>query len=210
MATLIVGFAGASGSGKSTIMKKVRMTIEREMGVGQVIVLSADSYYRDLSLLAPEARETRDFDHPDAIGWELFLSHIVQLRDGQPVEVPVYNFITHTRQKETVTIRPAPVVLVDGILIYWPLDLRAIFNLRIFVDVPLDECLARRILRDMEERGRGVRSVIDQWRKTVRPGYDHFVLPTKQFAHLVVPQGGDNNEAVEVITHRILAHTRQK
>lgn len=209
MATFIVGFAGGSGSGKSTVIQEVQDGIRRAGGE-KTVCLSADSYYRDLSLVSSEEREKHDFDHPDAIEWDLFQQHLTQLRDGQTVDIPVYNFVTHTRQKETITVQPAPVILVDGILIYWPPELRKIFNLRIFVDVPPDECLARRILRDMEERGRGVRSVIDQWRATVRPGYDNFVLPTKQFANLIVPHGGGNNEAVEAIVQRILAHTRQK
>jgi len=209
MATFIVGFAGGSGSGKSTVIREVQTVLKKLGSTTSTTYLSADSYYRDLSHLPDQDRADRDFDHPDAIEWNLFQQHINDLREGKSIEVPVYNFVTHTRQREKTLLTPASVILVDGILIYWMPELRKLFDLRIFVDVSPDECLARRILRDMEERGRGVKSVIDQWRKTVRPGYDNFVMPTKQFAHLIIPHGGGNSEAIEAIVHRILAHTRQ-
>lgn len=210
MATFIVGFAGASGSGKSTLMKAVRNAILRENLTVSIAELSADSYYKDLTHLSPTERDGRNFDHPDAVEWNLFATHLRALLEGHRIDVPIYSFITHTRQRETTAVEPASVILVDGILIFWPQDLRDLFHLKIFVDVEPDECLARRILRDKKERGREAESVIKQWLETVRPGFDNFVEPTKRHADIMVPRGGNNPEAVAAIAHRILAHTRQK
>ncbi len=203
--TFLVGFAGPSGSGKSTAMRRVMEGVINATGPDKVAVINADSYYVGV----PEATAMdHDFDSPDAIEWSLLIEHLEALLSGKSIECPVYCFVTHQRLKSTRTIHPAPVIMVDGILILHIEALRKMFDLRFFVDVDLDECFIRRLERDMRERGRNLDSTIHQWRRFVRPGYYNYVLPTRRYADLVIMRGGDNTEAIATAIDRVLAHIK--
>jgi len=201
-----IGFAGASGSGKTTVSEEIGRRIDDIKGEGTVTFVSLDFYYKDQGHVPSEERASIDFDHPDALDWTLIDHHFQLLKAGEVVMAPQYDFNTHTRSMETLTIQPARVVIIDGILLFWLEQIRDMFNLKFFVDVPLDECLARRILRDIRERGRTVESVIEQWLKTAKPGFEHFVFPTKKYADLIIPKGGGNEEAIDTIVSRIISH----
>lgn len=193
---LVIGLAGGTGSGKTT----VAISLTESAGVGNVAFLPQDAYYREQGDLPIEARERTNYDEPSAFDNELLVSHIDALLGGESVERPVYDFSQHNRSQETVHVASAPVILVEGILVLHFPSLRERLSVKVFIDAPPDERFIRRLERDVSERGRSAQSVISQYRRTVKPMHDLFVEPTKQFADLVVPGGGSNRVALEVLT----------
>ena len=193
---LVIGIAGGSGSGKTTVVK----TITRQLS-GRVVVIPQDSYYKDSSHLPLEERQKINFDHPDAIDWKLLCQQIRELKQGKTVEQPVYSYITCSRSKtETVTVEPAEVIIVEGILIFTCKELRDQMNIKIFVDADSDDRLMRIIVRDMEERGRTIEMAIDHYQETVKPMHLQFIEPSKRYADIIIPEGGHNKVAIDVIT----------
>ncbi len=202
---IIIGVAGGTGSGKTTVADAILKRVGRE----NIAHISHDSYYRDLSQLSPEERARINFDHPDSLETSLLIKHLQMLRLGQPVEVPVYDFTTHNRTQRTVHVEPSRVIIVDGILIFVEKELREMFDIRIFVDTDADIRFIRRLERDIAERGRSVRSVIDQYLNTVRPMHLEFVEPSKRYADIIIPEGGYNEVALDMIVARVKALLRQ-
>ena len=196
---LVIGIAGGSGSGKTTVVK----AITRQL-TGRVVVIPQDSYYKDSSHLPPEERQKINFDHPDAIDWRLLCQQIRELKQGRTIEQPVYSYITCSRSKtETVTVEPAEVIIVEGILIFTHKELRDQMNIKIFVDADSDDRLMRIIVRDMEERGGTIEMAIDHYQDTVKPMHLQFIEPSKRYADIIIPQGGHNKVAIDVITTTI-------
>jgi uridine kinase len=196
----VLGIAGGTGSGKTTVAEKLIAGLPR----GTAVLIDHDSYYRDRSALPPAERERINFDHPDAIETELLESHLVALRAGRAVEVPQYDFREHARRRETRHVEPAPVVVVEGILVLCEERLRAQMDLKIYVDTDADVRLMRRMRRDMEQRGRTFAQVRDQYNDTVRPMHMAFVEPSKRFADLIIPEGGENAAALDALVGRLL------
>jgi uridine kinase len=197
--SLIVGIAGGSGSGKTTLANSI---IQR-LGTEFIDYLPYDAYYRDLSNLSADQRDRINFDHPDSLETELLVRHIHQLISGESIDLPIYDFATHLRNKNSIQIQPKPIILVDGILIFYKPDLRGIFDLKLFVDSDADIRFIRRLQRDICERGRSIDSVIHQYLTTVRPMHEKFVEPTKQYADIIIPGGGMNAEALDLVIKRI-------
>lgn len=192
---LVIGIAGGSGSGKTTVVKAITEQLE-----GKVVVIPQDSYYKDSSHLPMEERHKINFDHPDAIDFKLLCQQIRELKQGKTVEQPVYSYLTCSRSKtETVTVEPAEVMIVEGILIFTCKELRDQMNIKIFVDADDDDRLMRIILRDTEERGRTITSAIDHYTATVKPMHLQFIEPSKRYADIIIPQGGHNRVAIDVI-----------
>ena len=196
---LILGVAGGSGSGKTTVVSQ----IIRAMEPVPVSLLHHDSYYRDHPDLSPEERARLNYDHPEVLETELLAAHLRELLAGRAVEEPVYDFTTHRRTKQTRRIDPNPIVIVDGILILAEPELRELMDIRVFVETDADLRFIRRLVRDTEERGRSVDSVIRQYQDTVRPMHLEFVEPSKRWADIIVPEGGQNRVALEMVTARI-------
>lgn len=205
MKPIVIGVAGGSGSGKTTVVREIM----RGIGPDQVTVIHHDSYYRDHANLSAEDRARLNYDHPESLETELLVEHVRRLCAGESVEVPVYDFTLHQRRKETTTVRPAKVVIVDGILILWDPALRELMDIKIFVDADPDVRLIRRLSRDITERGRTVESVIEQYTGTVRPMHLEFVEPTKRYADLIVPRGGHNRVAIDMLVTKIKAVLRE-
>ena len=203
---VVLGVAGGTGSGKSTVVREVC----KILGNGVASVLHHDSYYRDLAHIPFEARVERNFDHPEALETELMVAHLHRLLGGVPAEVPTYDFSTHTRRGETELVHPTPVVVVDGILVLADARLRDTMDLKVFVDTEADIRLLRRIRRDVVKRGRTPNSVVAQWEATVRPMHLEFVEPSKRFADLVVPEGGYNRVAVDLVVTRLQSLLRER
>lgn len=193
--TIIIGIAGASASGKSLLAN----TIVNELGSDQVVVISEDSYYKDHSKIPFEERTRINYDHPNALDHELLYQHLLQLQQGEPVEVPIYNHSMHLREKETRTIGQHTIIVLEGILLFVEKQLREIMDIRIFMETALDICLIRRMKRDMNERHRSLDSVILQYEETVRPMYLQFIEPSKRYADIIVPRGGGNRIAIDMI-----------
>ncbi len=196
---LIIGIAGGTGSGKTTVVRKI---IER-LPKDEVVVLPQDSYYKDNSQISLEERQKINFDHPDAIEFDLLIDHIRQLKQNNSIEQPVYSYLTCTRAEETITILPCDVVIVEGILILGNEKLRELMDLKVFVDAEADDRLARVIQRDIEERGRTVDKVLKRYGETVKPMHLQFIEPTKRYADLIVPQGGNNHIAINILSNFI-------
>lgn len=197
-APLIIGVAGGSGSGKTTIAD----AIASEIAPGQSVMMQHDAYYRDLSHLSFDERVDVNFDHPDSLESDLFAAHLASLRRGEPIQRPVYDFAEHVRISETQRVEPCPVVIVEGILVLGEPGLRDLMDVRIFVDTDADLRLARRLKRDVAERGRSVDSVLTQYLATVRPMHMQFVEPSKRHADVIIPEGYNPN-AVGVVTHMV-------
>jgi uridine kinase len=195
----VIGVAGGSGSGKTTVVSAILDRVGRE----RVAVLPHDAYYRDLSHMALEERAQVNFDHPDAFDNALYRAHVDALVDGQPVEMPTYDFATYVRLTETHVVAPQPVVLLEGILIFADAQLRARMGVKIFVDAESDLRIIRRIQRDTSSRGRTVESVIEQYLNTVRPMHLEFVEPSKRYADIIIPNGGLNAIAIDMVVARI-------
>ncbi len=196
---LVIGIAGGSGSGKTTVVK----AITQQLG-GQVVVIPQDSYYKDSSHVPVEERRNINFDHPDAIDWKLMCQQIRELKQGRTIEQPVYSYITCSRSKtETVTVEPAEVIIIEGILIFTCKELRDQMNIKIFVDADDDDRLMRIIIRDTAERGRSIETAIAHYCETVKPMHLQFIEPSKRYANIIVPQGGHNKVAIDVISATI-------
>ncbi len=196
---LIVGIAGGTGSGKTTVANKLAAA----MPAGRCVIVDHDSYYRDQSHLAFEERTQVNYDHPASLESALLAEHLSALRAGRAVDVPIYDFTTHCRRRETRRVEPAPVIIVEGILVFVDAALRDQMDIKIFVDTDPDIRLMRRIRRDLEQRGRSFQSVRDQYYATVRPMHIEHVEPTKRWADLIVPEGGDNRVALDVLLGRL-------
>ncbi len=196
---LVIGIAGGTGSGKTTVANAV---LER-VGAQHIAFLPHDAYYRDLSHLSIEERRRVNFDHPDSLETELLVEHIHRLMNWQPVEVPVYDFTCHSRTSQTVHVEPRRVIMVDGILIFYEPALRPLFDVKIYVDTDADLRFIRRLQRDIEERGRTTESVIQQYLGTVRPMHMEFVEPSKRYADVIIPEGGRNTVALDMVIARI-------
>lgn len=196
---IVIGIAGGTGSGKTTVAN----VILRRLGADKITFLPHDSYYRDLGDLNIEERKKINFDHPDALETELLIEHIQALIKGETVEVPIYDFTTHTRTERTLHIESQRVILVEGILIFADEDLLKLFDAKIFVDTPDDIRFIRRLQRDLVERGRTVDSVIQQYMTTVRPMHLEFVEPSKRQADVIIPEGGLNTVAMDMVVARI-------
>ena len=196
---LVIGIAGGSGSGKTTVVRAIT-----EQLPGRVVVIPQDSYYKDSSHVPVEERKNINFDHPDAIDWKLMCQQIRELKAGKTVEQPVYSYITCSRSTtETVTVEPAEVIIVEGILIFTCKELRDQMNIKIFVDADDDDRLMRVMARDITERGKDVRWVIERYTNTVKPMYLQFIEPSKRYADIIIPQGGHNKVAIDVISATI-------
>ena len=193
--TLLIGIAGASGSGKSCFAEKLRS----QLGESRVIILSQDFYYKERSDVPFEARQRFNYDHPDAIDFELLVKQLFTLKSGSAIEHPMYDFAQHNRRPEIRSVGPAEVVLVDGILIYAVEACRQLFDYRLFIDTPLDLCFIRRLRRDLRERGRSVESVVEQYLTTVRPMYLEFVEPTRALADRVISGACDFAAEIEAV-----------
>jgi len=198
---LVIGIAGGSGSGKTTVAQEILQRV----GPSQIAYLQHDSYYKDLSGLPPTQRAEVNFDHPNSLETELLIRHIESLRDGKPVEVPIYDFATHSRTNQTFTVQPRRVVLVEGILIFAEPELRKLFDVKLFVDTDSDLRFIRRLHRDITERGRTTESVIKQYQSTVRPMHLEFVEPSKRYADVIIPEGGFNAAAMDMVVARVEA-----
>ncbi|MFV1884391.1 MAG: uridine kinase [Balneola sp.] len=195
MKPLVIGVAGGSGSGKTTVVNYLC----DHVGSKNILRLEHDSYYRDLSHLPFEERIKLNFDHPSSLETELLIRHLTALLEGYPVEVPVYDFAAHTRKKETISAKPTQVILIDGILIFSEPDLLKLMDVKIFVDTDDDIRLLRRLKRDITERGRSVESVMKQYERFVRPMHLEFVEPSKRYADVIIPRGGKNKVAREMV-----------
>ncbi len=198
---LVIGIAGGSGSGKTTVAQ----AILNRVGANRIAFLQHDSYYKDLSGLPPVQRAEINFDHPNSLETELLIQHIASLRDGKPVQVPIYDFSTDRRTEKTFTVEPHSVILVEGILIFTEAKLREMFDVKIFVDTDADLRFIRRLERDLAERGRTTESVIKQYQSTVRPMHLEFVEPSKRYADVIIPEGGFNTAAMDMVVARIEA-----
>ncbi len=196
---LVIGIAGGTGSGKTTVVRKIIEQLPKD----EVAVLPQDSYYKDSKNIPLEERQKINFDHPDAIEFELLIEHLKQLKQNEPIQQPVYSYLTCTRSEETIQIVPRDVVIVEGILILGNEKLRELMDLKVFVDAEPDDRLARVIQRDIEERGRTVSKVLNRYQETVKPMHLQFIEPTKRYADLIVPQGGNNHIAIETLTRFI-------
>jgi uridine kinase len=198
---LVIGIAGGSGSGKTTVAQEILQRV----GPERIAFLQHDSYYKDLSGLPPTQRIEVNFDHPHSLETDLLIQHIASLRDGESVEVPIYDFSTHSRTDKTFNVQPRRVILVEGILIFTEATLRDMFDVKIFVDTDSDIRFIRRLERDITERDRTTESVIKQYQSTVRPMHMEFVEPSKRYADVIIPEGGHNTAALDMVTARVEA-----
>ena len=196
---LIIGVAGGTGSGKTTVVQK----IQKQFPKGEVTILSHDSYYRDNKELSLEERRKKNFDHPDSIEFDLMIEHVKKLKNGMAIEEPIYSFITCTRAEESKHIEPKDVLIIEGILCLTSPELRDLMDIKVFVDCDSDIRLSRVIQRDIHERGRDVEQVLARYEKTVRPSHIQFIEPTKRFADIIIPQGGRNQIAIQILTNHI-------
>ncbi len=195
---LIIGITGGSGSGKTTVVKKVMKSFSPQ----QVTIVSQDSYYKDNSSISPEERANINFDHPESIEFDLLVEHLKNLRGGKAIEEPVYDYITSTRQKETIHIEPNHVIIVEGILLFTDKRVRDLCDIKVFVDAEPDDRLIRIMERDMRERARTAAQVIDRY-AVVKDMHIQFIEPTKRFADIIIPQGGENQVGIDVLVATI-------
>lgn len=195
----VIGIAGGTGSGKTTVVKKILSQLNKN----QVSFLAQDSYYKDNSHLPLEERQKMNFDHPESIEFDLLCKHIELLKQQHSVEQPTYSYLTCTRQEETIHVDPKPVIIVEGILIYTYKPLVDLIDIKVFVDADADDRLSRVIHRDMSERGRTAEMVLDRYEKTVKPMHLQFIEPSKRYADIIVPQGGMNDIAIGVLLNTI-------
>lgn len=202
----VIGVAGGSGSGKTSISRQIREMV----GAEHITYLQHDSYYRDHSHLTTEERACVNYDHPDSLETSLLLQHLRDLRQGQTIAVPIYDFAVHARCPETRLLQSAPIILVEGILILVEKELRELMDLRIYVDTDADLRLIRRIQRDVSERGRTIENVIAQYMATVRPMHQEFVEPSRRYANVIIPEGGENRVAIKMIVSQVQEVLAQK
>lgn len=194
----VIGVAGGTASGKTTVSRR----IQEAVNIANIAYLQHDNYYRDQSHLTIEQRVRTNYDHPDSLESSLLVQHVIALKTGRAIEMPLYDFSQHTRSTRTQQVMPAPIILIEGILIFTEKDLRDLMDIRIFVDADADVRFIRRLRRDISERGRTLDSVVKQYMATVRPMHLEFVEPSKRYADVIVPQGGDNRVAMEMIVSR--------
>ena len=203
---LVIGIAGGSGSGKTTVVKAIVNQLQ-----GRVVVIPQDSYYKDSSHVPVEERKNINFDHPDAIDWKYMCQQVRELKSGKTIEQPVYSYITCSRSTtETITVEPADVIIVEGILIFTCKELMRELDIKVFVDADDDDRLMRVITRDIVERGKNVEWVIDRYTKTVKPMYLQFIAPSKRYADIIVPQGGHNKVAINVLLSGIRKMAKER
>jgi uridine kinase len=196
---LVIGIAGGTGSGKTTVSRSVAQALPSD----GVATIEHDYYYRDRPELTPEQRAHLNFDHPDALETELLVEHLIALKSGRSVEVPEYDFVTHRRKTERRTLTPKPVIVVEGILVFVDARLREQLDIKVFVDTDADIRIFRRIRRDMEQRGRSFESIREQYYSTVRPMHQQFVEPSKRWADLIIPEGGNNRVALDLVVAKL-------
>jgi uridine kinase len=201
--SMLVGIAGGTGSGKTTVTRRILDAFDRD-----IVCLDMDSYYRDLAHMNIEARRKVNFDHPDAFDTQLFVEHLDALRSGHSIEKPVYSFERHTRKEETITVESAPIILIEGILVLAEQPIRALMDAKIFVDADDDIRFIRRLQRDVSTRGRTLDSVVEQYLSTVRPMHHAFVEPSKRYADVVIPRGGKNDVAIRMVISDLRARLR--
>jgi uridine kinase len=199
----VIGVAGGSGSGKSTVTRQVLASIGPDMAS----VVFQDDYYCDQSHLSPEDRRKTNYDHPDAFDWPLMMQHVQALRRGESIEMPTYDFALHNRASQTIHLKAAPVIVIEGLFALYDAELRKMMSLKIFVDTAPDVRFIRRLQRDIAERGRDTQSVIDQYLQTVRPMHKQFIEPTKREADVILPHGA-NGPAVDIITTKVMTLVR--
>lgn len=206
---VVIGIAGGTGSGKTTVAEVI---LDRA-GAENIALLPHDAYYKDLSNLPEAQRQVVNFDHPDSLDTPLMVEHVRLLKNWHPVEIPVYDFANHARTDQSVRVDPQPVIIVEGILIFAEAELREYFDVKIFVDTPADIRFIRRLQRDLIERKRTLDSVIHQYQTTVRPMHEKFVEPSKRYADVIIPEGGQNTVAMDMVVSRIdalLSHSINK
>lgn len=199
---LIVGIAGGTGSGKTTVVRKIMEVFPND----EVRVIPQDSYYRDNIDISLEERQKINFDHPDSVEFELLIEHLKQLKNGKSIEMPIYSYLTCLRSKETITIKPSRVILLEGILILTDPGLRNMMDIKVFVDADADDRLGRVINRDIVERGRSVLKVLERYHDTVKPSHLQFIEPSKRYADIIIPGGGENQVGIEVLISIIEKH----
>ncbi len=202
---LIVGIAGGTGSGKTTVVNKLMDVLPE----GEVVVMPQDSYYRDNSTIPLAERQKINFDHPDSVEFTLLIDHLNHLKKGKPVKMPIYSYLTCVRSKETIPIKPARVVIVEGILILADPGLRRMLDIKVFVDADADDRLGRVIQRDIVERGRSVLKVLERYHDTVKPSHLQFIEPSKRYADIIIPGGGENQVGIEVLISIIEKHLKK-
>jgi uridine kinase len=203
---LIVGIAGGTGSGKTTVVRKITEVFPDN----EVIVLPQDAYYKDNSLIDPEERQNINFDHPDSVEFSLLIKQLNELKEGRSIEMPVYSYLTCVRSSETITLKPARVALVEGILILTDRDLRDLLDVKVFVDADADDRLGRVITRDIIERGRSLPLVLERYHSTVKPSHLQFIEPSKRYADIIIPGGGENQVGIEVLISIIEKHLQRE
>jgi len=194
--SFIIGIAGGTGSGKTTVVRKIVEKLPKK----EVAIIPQDSYYKDNSHLPLEDRQEINFDHPRSLEFKLLIEHIKKLKENQPIQQPIYSYLTCARSKETILVEPKKVIIVEGILILQNAQLRNLMDIKVFVDADNDDRLMRVIQRDLVERGRSVNKVLERYEKTVKPMHLQFIEPTKRYADVIIPQGGDNEVGIDLIT----------
>ncbi|MEC9488279.1 MAG: uridine kinase [Halanaerobium sp.] len=202
----IVGVAGGTGSGKTTLAR----TLVKKLGREDVLLIPHDSYYRERSNLTLEERKKINYDHPDAFETDLLIEHLEKLRAGQPVEMPTYDYTLHTRADKTILLNPKPIAIVEGIVVLAEEELRRQFDIKVYVDTDPDIRVLRRIRRDILDRGRTIESVHKQYLTTVKPMHDAFIEPSKRYADIIIPEGGHNSVALSLLYSRLLEHLTQE
>lgn len=202
---IVIGIAGGTGSGKSTLINRIK-----EEFSDSITMLSHDFYYKEHSHIPFEERKKLNYDHPDAFDTDLMIEHVKALTEFKSIERPVYDFTIHNRIDETVTVRPAKVIVVEGILIFENKELRDMCDIKVFIDTDADVRIIRRIIRDVEERGRTLDSIVNQYLTTVKPMHEQFVEPSKKYADIIVPEGGYNRVALEMLNERIHALLKER
>jgi len=202
----VIGIAGGTGSGKTTVVRKIAEALPPDYAV----IVPLDSYYNDTTSMTEEERRAINFDHPDAFDWKLLIKHVNELRSGKAVEQPTYSYLKCNREKETIHVEPRPVIIIEGIMTLLNKKLRDMMDLKVFVDTDSDERLIRNILRDMVERGRTVDMVIDRYLQVLKPMHEQFIEPTKKYADIIIPQGGENHKGINILCKYIESLVRQK
>ena len=195
---IVIGIAGGTGSGKSTLVKKIKEEFH-----DRTTIMSHDFYYKQHNDITFEQRKKLNYDHPESFDTDLMIEHIRELASGREIQRPVYDFTIHNRVDDTVTVKPAKAIIVEGILIFENKELRDMFDIKLFIDTDADVRIIRRILRDVSERGRTLESVVNQYLTTVKPMHEQFVEPYKKYADIIIPEGGHNQVAIEMVNHRI-------
>lgn len=202
MKVTVIGIAGGTSSGKSTLVDRLAGEFS-----GHVTILSQDAYYRDYGEYTFEERRRLNYDHPDAFELDLMVGAAAALKEGKPADVPIYDFVNFCRKEEVLALEPKPIVLCEGLLVLWYEQLRALCDLKIFIDEDADIRLARRIRRDMEERGRTLDSILEQYQKTVKPMHEQFILPSKRYADIILPEGTDNVAGTAILINHLRSFT---